>query len=127
MGAIAALGALPHDELLDARIAHLGDSQPIRFQPPAEPRHLAKLAHRRPHRIATPTKLLPIRVHNGANGPVINTLLTVLVALAIQSSFSGKRAGKKDHNHSRYADLNPADIPTCADFLAGLGITTGSA
>ena len=64
---------------------------------------------------------------NGANGPVISTLLTLLVALAIYSSFSGKQAGKDDHNRSRYADINSTDIPTCADFLASVGLTLGSA
>jgi len=65
---------------------------------------------------------------NGASGPGINTLLILLVGLAIHSSsFSGNTPGKDDHNHSRYADINPANITTCADFLASVGITTGSA
>lgn len=76
-------------------------------------------SHRR--RLVVPTSA------NGANGPVINTLLTLLVRLAIDSSFSGKLAGNDDHNHSRYADINTAIIPTSADFLARLGITIGSA
>jgi hypothetical protein len=54
-------------------------------------------------------------------------LLILLVGLAIHSSFSGKQAGKDDHSQSRYADINAADIPTCADFLTEVGLTIGSA
>jgi hypothetical protein len=62
-----------------------------------------------------------------ANGPVINTLLILLVGLAIHSSFSGKTGREDDHNQSRYADINAADIPTCADFLTEVGLTIESA
>ena len=44
-----------------------------------------------------------------------------------QTVLHGKRAGKDDHTHSRYADINTAIIPTCTDFLTNVGLTTGSA
>jgi hypothetical protein len=50
-----------------------------------------------------------------------------VAGLAIHSSFSGKPAGKDDHNRSRYADINAGNIPTCADFLAKVGLTLRSA
>ena len=115
--------ALPREELLDTHAAHLGECQPTTFEPPAEPRHLPKLIDRRQRRIARSSSSARYASANGATGPVINTLLT----LVIHSSFSRYRSGKDDHNRSRYADIAPANIPTCADFLTKLGITTGSA
>jgi hypothetical protein len=64
---------------------------------------------------------------NGANGPAINTLLILLVGLAIHSSFTGKPGRKDDHNRSRYADIHTTDIPACKEFLTKVGISTGSA
>jgi hypothetical protein len=65
--------------------------------------------------------------HSCAQLVVINTLLTLLVSLAIHSSFSRYRSRKDDKHRSCYADLNTINTPTCEDFLARLGITIGSA
>ena len=40
-----------------------------RFQPPTEPRDLPKLAHRRPHHIAAPIKLRPVRIRERSQQP----------------------------------------------------------
>jgi len=48
------------------------------------------------------------------------------VGLAIQSSLSRCRSREDDDHHSRYADINAINIPTCEDLLANLGITNGS-
>ena len=50
------------DELLDADLAQLGDSQPASFEPSAELRHLPKRVDRRQRRIAALKQLGPIRI-----------------------------------------------------------------
>ncbi len=62
-------GALRREELLDPDVAHFGDGQSTRFEPPAEPRDLPQLIDRRQRRMAAAEQFLPIRVRERSHRP----------------------------------------------------------
>ena len=110
--------ALPHQELLDPLPAQLRRRQPARLKPAAQPSRPA--ATRRPSSAAySPRRATPTEYDstNEANGPVINTLLTLLDGLATISSFSDNEKDDDRQNRWRYADVYAAISPTCEAFL----------
>jgi hypothetical protein len=64
---------------------------------------------------------------NEANGPVINTLRTLLAGPATVSSYSDNKKDGDRQGPERYADPYAAISPICEDFLAKVGITKTSA
>jgi len=64
---------------------------------------------------------------NRANGPVINTLDTLLDGLAIISSFSDDKKDDDRPNRWRYADIYTAINPNRKMLLSDIGITRTSA
>ena len=99
LSAVTPAGPLEGQELIDPLAGQLSDRQPARLQPAAQSRHLTQLVDRRQRRIAPPPQLQLVRRHaNGASGPVIKTLLTLLAGPAILVSFS--RQPKEEDDHS---------------------------